>query len=168
MGQGPDRDARSGPCCRTGRGRSRSALGRAPASQPTTRGGRRFSSRVTATTRAAPAASLPAMFPVPSPGDTVRKSVQGVLRRSDWAFLSAVRFGFGCFRGSGEAGRRGGLPIVRGITGFGNRPLTDTLLCSALEVSCIGPNRRQHRWLGPSALSPRVSDDASCGVRGNS
>ncbi|WP_405633190.1 transposase [Streptomyces sp. NBC_00016] len=55
-----------GPCCRTGRGRSRSALGRAPASQPTTRGGRRFSSPVTANTRAAPAASPPARSPCPA------------------------------------------------------------------------------------------------------
>lgn len=85
MGQGPDRDARSGPCCRTGRGRSRSALGRAPASQPTTRGGRRFSSPVTATTRAAPAASPPARSPCPA-----RATLSGRACRASFAALCGV------------------------------------------------------------------------------
>ncbi|MFD3590218.1 transposase [Streptomyces sp. NPDC058683] len=85
MGQGPDRDARSGPCCRTGRGRSRSALGRAPASQPTTRGGGRFSSAVTANTRAAPAASPPARSPCPA-----RATLSGRACRASFAALCRV------------------------------------------------------------------------------
>lgn len=85
MGQGPDRDVRSGPCCRTGRGRSRSAGGRPPASQPTTRGGRRFSSPVTATTRAAPAASPPARSPC-----SARATLSGRACRASFAALCGV------------------------------------------------------------------------------
>lgn len=78
MTRGPGPAAVPGPCCRTGRGRSRSALGRPPASQPTTRGSRRFSGPVTANTPNCASSVTTSALPVPSPGDTAGRAVPSV------------------------------------------------------------------------------------------